>query len=65
VIATPRALFSKQGRGREGGAAVSTRIPDALLERLATYGNAEQLSMAETVRRLLEIGLDHAVCERS
>ena len=58
-VATPRGMFKKQGR-REGGSAVSVRMPDDLLKRLATYGNDKGLTLAETVRAVLELGLDGA-----
>lgn len=63
-VASPRSLFKQPGRYAKGGPAVSVRIPDDLLQRLAIYGNAKGLPLSETVRRVLEQGLDHAMCKR-
>lgn len=62
-VASPRLLFRSKGRGANGldGVAISVRIPADLLQRLANYGNDQSLTLAETVRRILELGLDHAL----
>lgn len=57
-VASPKDLFKKQGRGN--GPAISVRIPDELMQRLANYGNDKRLTLAETVRTVLELGLDAA-----
>jgi hypothetical protein len=65
VIAQPRELFKSQKRSGHGrGTAVSARIPEPLLQRLAAYGNSEGLMLSDCVRAVLEIGLDHADCPR-
>lgn len=58
TVVTPKDLFKKQGRGN--GPAISVRIPDDLMQRLAKFGNAKGLTLAETVRTVLELGLDAA-----
>jgi hypothetical protein len=57
---TARELWAKQGRSVIGGRPIRVRIPDALLTRLATYGNDKSLTLAQTVREVLELGLDSA-----
>jgi hypothetical protein len=58
TVASPRELWAKQGRSAEGGLPLRVRIPDDLLQRLAHYGNSKSLTLAETVRCVLELGLD-------
>jgi hypothetical protein len=55
-------MFHSKGRGANGleGVAVSVRIPADLLKRLATYGNDKELTLAETLRTVLGLGLDAA-----
>ena len=61
-LATPASHFRNPGRYiRRSGqpiACVSTRLPEDLLQRLAAFGNQSNLSMSQTVRLLLERGLD-------
>lgn len=60
----PRKLFRVSRRSGHGrGIAVSARIPEPLLERLAIYGNDKALTLSDTVRTLIERGLDHAECK--
>lgn len=42
----------------DGKAAVFTRLPVALLERVDAYAKSEQRSRANAVARLLELALD-------
>ena len=61
TVESPRRLWNKQGRTVANGRAyVSVRITEDLLQRLATYGNSANLTLAETVRTVLELGLDGA-----
>jgi hypothetical protein len=43
---------------------LDVRITEDLLNRLATFGNAQGLSFSETCRWVLEQGLDHSRCKR-
>jgi hypothetical protein len=60
-LATPKAQFRRPGRylQRTGQpiVAVSARIPDELLARLAEYGNATGQSLSATIRDLLDRAL--------
>ena len=59
--ATPKEHFRRPGRYRQRTgqpiAAVSARIPDELLTKLANYGNSNDLSMSEAILELLERAL--------
>jgi len=61
-LATPSELFRQRPRYRPRSGqptiAVSTRITDDFLSRMTKYGNRHELSLSETLRRLLERGLD-------
>ena len=61
-LATPSELFQRRRRYRERTGqptvAVSVRLPDELLPRLAKYGNRRGLSLSETLRLLIERGWD-------
>ncbi len=59
-VATPRRLFDRQGRSERGGEHVSVRVPSDLLLRVANYGNSKGLTLAQTFRTLVELGLDNA-----
>ena len=58
---TPRQRFKRPGRYRDRDGQpierVSARLPDALLTKLAAYGNNRNLSMSESIRELLERAL--------
>lgn len=60
-VATPKARFHQPGRYRQRTGqpivAVSARVPDEMLTRLAAYANARGLSMSESIRELLERAL--------
>ena len=60
-VATPKEHFRQPGRYRQRTGQpierVSARIPDDLLVKLAAYGNAKGLSMSESIRELLTVGL--------
>lgn len=61
IATSPRDLFHKTGRAERGGQhLVSVRVPDDLMRRLAHFGNSKDLTLAETVRTILELGLDAA-----
>jgi metal-responsive CopG/Arc/MetJ family transcriptional regulator len=57
--ASPSFLFSAAARsnGRKSSRLISVRLPDDLLQRLAEVGNAEGLSLSDTLRLVLERGL--------
>ena len=58
-MTAPASLFKKTGRRPAGTAhAISVRIPDHLIQRLSVYGNHKGFTLAETIRVVLELGLD-------
>jgi hypothetical protein len=56
---SPSLLFAAAARaeGRKASRLISVRLPEDLLQRLATVGNVEGLSMSDTIRLVLERGL--------
>lgn len=60
-MSTPAARFTSR---RKAKVRLDIHIDESLLERLATFGNAKGWHMAETIRVVLERGLDHVECSR-
>lgn len=48
---------TKRSQGKKSSRLISVRLPEELLGRLAEVGNAESLSMSDTLRLVLERGL--------
>lgn len=57
---SPSRYFSQQTRLRSGPKAhmVSVRLSDDLIRRLAEVGNEEGLALSDTIRLVLERGLE-------
>jgi predicted DNA binding CopG/RHH family protein len=57
--ASPSRLFARSAEAprQQMAAAISVRLPEDLLERLAEVGNAEGLTMSDAIRVVLERGL--------
>ena len=55
----PSRYFASSSRlgQRSSSRLISIRLPEDLLQRLASVGNAESLGMSDTIRLLLERGL--------
>jgi metal-responsive CopG/Arc/MetJ family transcriptional regulator len=51
------AISARAGQ-RSSSRLISVRLPEDLLQRLADVGNAEALGMSDTIRLVLERGLD-------
>ena len=49
--------ITKKAQGKKSSRLISVRLPEELLGRLAEAGNAESLSMSDTLRLVLERGL--------
>jgi antitoxin component of RelBE/YafQ-DinJ toxin-antitoxin module len=50
--------MSARAGQRSSSRLISVRLPEDLLQRLADVGNAEALGMSDTIRLVLERGLD-------
>jgi hypothetical protein len=50
--------MSAQAGQRSSSRLISVRLPEDLLQRLAEVGNAEALGMSDTIRLVLERGLN-------
>jgi predicted DNA binding CopG/RHH family protein len=63
---SPAMFFNVSAAGQRRGASqmVSVRLPEELLERLASVGNDEGLSMSDTIRLVLERGLNKGKGQR-
>jgi hypothetical protein len=56
--AVPSELFDVSARQtRKRTRLVSVRLPEELVLRLSVVGNGEEMTMSETIRRVLERGL--------
>ena len=57
---SPSHYFAATSRNRQGASSqlVSVRLPVDLLERLATVGNEQGLALSDTIRLVLERGLN-------
>jgi len=55
----PSRYFASSSRlgQRSSSRLISIRLPEDLLQRLASVGNAESLGMSDTIRLVLERGL--------
>ena len=58
--ASPSRYFASSSRlgQRSSSRLISIRLPEDLLQRLADVGNAEALGMSDTIRLVLERGLN-------
>jgi hypothetical protein len=56
----PSRYFAMSARAgqRSSSRLISVRLPEDLLQRLADVGNAEALGMSDTIRLVLERGLN-------
>jgi hypothetical protein len=56
----PSRYFTSSARAgqRSSSRLISVRLPEDLLQRLAVVGNAEALGMSDTIRLVLERGLN-------
>jgi metal-responsive CopG/Arc/MetJ family transcriptional regulator len=57
---SPSRYFASSSRlgQRSSSRLISIRLPEDLLQRLADVGNAEELGMSDTIRLVLERGLN-------
>lgn len=56
---------TQRSQGRKSSRLISVRLPEDLLGRLAEAGNAEGLSMSDTLRLVLERGLAAGKAKKS
>jgi len=65
--ASPSRYFTSSSRlgQRSSSRLISIRLPEDLLQRLAEVGNAEALGMSDTIRLVLERGLNTPKSTRS